>query len=187
MGILSWLIFIPFLTALAVALTPSLKSVRWIALAGTGLHLLLTLFTTIQFWILASPGPGVGQTDLFTKLYLVERMDWFRTLGIEYFLGVDGISMSMVVLTSVIIFTGVLASWKVEHRRKEFFALLLTLVTGVFGVFLSFDLFLFFIFEELHGTFTSLEIETGLDLFFRLIDGVIDLLEIYLGNDVEGG
>ena len=57
--------------------------------------------------------------------------------------------MAMVILTSIIIFTGVLASWYVETRTKEFFVLLLTLVTGVFGVFVSFDLFLFFMFYEL--------------------------------------
>jgi NADH-quinone oxidoreductase subunit M len=61
---------------------------------------------------------------------------------------VDGISLAMIVLTSVIIFTGVLASWNVEKRTREFFALLLVLVTGVFGVFVSFDLFLFFMFYE---------------------------------------
>ena len=76
-------------------------------------------------------------------------MPWFQSLGIQYFVGVDGISVAMVILTSIIIFTGVLASWNVETRTKEFFALLLTLVTGVFGVFLSFDLFLFFMFYEL--------------------------------------
>ena len=86
---------------------------------------------------------------MLTKLYLVEQVPWFRSLGIEYFVGVDGISMAMVILTSIIIFTGVLASWYVEGRAKEFFALLLTLVTGVFGVFVSFDLFLFFMFYEL--------------------------------------
>ena len=76
-------------------------------------------------------------------------MPWFQSLGIQYFVGVDGISMAMVILTSIIIFTGVLASWYVETRTKEFFVLLLTLVTGVFGVFVSFDLFLFFMFYEL--------------------------------------
>jgi NADH-quinone oxidoreductase subunit M len=62
--------------------------------------------------------------------------------------GLDGISMSMVILTSIVIFAGVMASWNVTERPKEFFAMLLVLVTGVFGVFISFDLFLFFVFYE---------------------------------------
>ncbi|MGK5082022.1 NADH-quinone oxidoreductase subunit M [Bdellovibrionota bacterium FG-1] len=146
MGILSWLIFLPFLTALGVLAAPNTKAVRWIALLGTGLHLILTAIATAKFWTLASADPT--QNAMFTHLFLVERADWFKGLGIQYLLGADGISMSMVILTSIIIFTGVLASWKVENRAKEFFAFLLVLVTGVFGVFLSFDLFLFFMFYE---------------------------------------
>ena len=89
------------------------------------------------------------QNSLLTKLYLVEKVPWFESLGIQYFVGVDGISIAMVILTSIVIFAGVLASWYVDIRTKEFFAFLLTLVTGVFGVFLSFDLFLFLMFYEL--------------------------------------
>lgn len=146
MGILSWLIFLPLLTALIVVAAPTAKIIRWVALIGTGIHLILTAIATFKFWELSSPTSMVNERT--TQLYLVERFDWFKDLGIQYLLGVDGISMAMVILTSIIIFTGVLASWKVEHRAKEFFALLLLLVTGVFGTFLSFDLFLFFMFYE---------------------------------------
>lgn len=148
MGILSWLVFIPFLTALGVVAAPSAKSIRWIAVIGTGIHLILTFFTTAEYFKLAAVDSDQAISQLATKLYLVEQFSWFKNWGIQYYLGVDGISMSMVVLTSIIIFTGVLASWNQENRSKEFFALLLVLVTGVFGVFLSFDLFLFFMFYE---------------------------------------
>ncbi|MCM2322510.1 MAG: NADH-quinone oxidoreductase subunit M [Oligoflexia bacterium] len=150
MGLLSWLILLPFLTALAIVFTPGTRKslIKWIALAGTGTHLLLTAFTTWRYWTLAAPDMAEMRTARVMKLYLVERLPWFDSLGIQYFLGIDGISMAMVILTSIIIFTGVLASWKVEERAKEFFALLLLLVTGVFGVFLSFDLFLFLMFYE---------------------------------------
>src|SRR5690606_30282720 len=97
----------------------------------------------------AAPDLARMETATLTRLYLVERVPWFEPLGIQYFVGVDGISVAMVVLTSIIIFTGVLASWYVDTRSKEFFALLLLLTTGVFGVFLSFDLFLLFMFYEL--------------------------------------
>lgn len=147
MGVLSFLILIPFLTALAVLFAPSGKSIRWISLVGTGLHLILTFQTAFRYWDWAKT--NLSRADLTSKLFLVEKVTWFKSLGIDYNLGVDGISMAMVILTSIIIFTGVLASWNVEQRGKEFFSLLLVLVTGVFGVFLSFDLFLFFMFYEL--------------------------------------
>ena len=146
MGILSWLILIPFLTVLAVVFTPDPKKIRWVALIGTGIHLIVTAIASARFMNLIS-GP-LDSKALFTQLHMVEKFPWFQSLGIQYFLGVDGISMLMVILTSIIIFTGVLASWNVENRAREFFSLLLILVTGVFGVFLSFDLFLFFMFYE---------------------------------------
>ena len=151
MGIVSWLIALPMLTALAVIATPARRwrAIRWIAAIGTGIHLVLTAVVTLLYWHAASADAAAMKTALYTKLYLVERIAWFEPLGIQYFVGVDGISVAMVILTSIIIFTGVLASWNVETRTKEFFALLLILVTGVFGVFLSFDLFLFFMFYEL--------------------------------------
>ena len=71
------------------------------------------------------------------------------SLGIPFSLAADGWSVTLLLLTGIIIVTGVLASWTVERREKEFFVLLLTLVTGVFGVFVSQDLFVFFLFYEI--------------------------------------
>jgi NADH-quinone oxidoreductase subunit M len=82
-------------------------------------------------------------------LQFIERAAWLPAMGINYFLGVNGISVTLLLLTGVIITAGVLASWDVTHRTKEFFILLLTLTTGVFGVFLACNLFLFFLFYEL--------------------------------------
>ena len=151
MGLVTWLILIPLLTAAAVVTTPASrwKRIRWIAVTGCGLHVLLTAWVTLLYWQAASPDLAAMKSEVLTRLYLVQRAAWFPSLGIQYFVGVDGISMAMVILTSLVIFCGVLASWHVETRAKEFFALLLILVTGVFGVFLSFDLFLFFMFYEL--------------------------------------
>lgn len=149
MGFVSWLIAIPFITTLVIVAVPQRRDhlIRWIALAGCGANLVLTAIVTFKFWQMACADQV--RTSLISTLYLVERVPWFSSMGIQYFVGLDGISMVMVILTSVIIFAGVLASWYVEVRRKEFFALLLVLVTGVFGVFVSFDLFLFFMFYEL--------------------------------------
>jgi NADH-quinone oxidoreductase subunit M len=151
MGLVSWLIAIPFVTLLAVVAVPARRwqLIRWVVAIGCGIHLLVTGVVTYLYWQAASADIVSAKTAMLTKLYLVERVPWFSSLGIQYFVGVDGISVAMVILTSIVIFTGVLASWYVEVRTKEFFALLLTLVTGVFGVFVSFDLFLFFMFYEL--------------------------------------
>jgi NADH-quinone oxidoreductase subunit M len=79
----------------------------------------------------------------------VESMPWIRSLGVSYTLGIDGISAPMLVLTSLIVFTGSLVSWDVTERPREYFALLLLLVTGVLGVFASVDAFLLFFFYEM--------------------------------------
>lgn len=150
MGIVSWLVLLPFLTAMAVLMVPheKWKRIRWISLVGASVHVVLTSVVTYQFWQLARIDTVAMKTATFTKLYMVEKVAWFQSFGIQYFVGLDGISLAMVILTSIIILTGVLASWHVEHRTKEFFAMLLVLATGVFGVFVSFDLFLFFVFYE---------------------------------------
>ncbi len=151
MGLVSWLIAVPFLTMLVVVFIPERqwKLIRWVSVTGTSIHLVLTAKLVVNYWQAAMPEAESMKHALLTKLYFVERVPWFESLGIQYYVGVDGISVAMVILTSIIIFTGVLASWYVEVRVKEFFGLLLLLVTGVFGVFLSFDLFLFFMFYEL--------------------------------------
>lgn len=81
-------------------------------------------------------------------MQFVETIPWVEPFGISYALGVDGISVPLVLLTAIVIFTGVFASWDLEHRVKEFFIFLLMLVTGVFGVFMSRDLFFFYFFFE---------------------------------------
>ena len=151
MGLISWLIALPFITMMVVVMIPERhwRAIRWVSACGTGLHLILTAVMVARYWHLASADLEVLKTATMTKLYMVERIPWFESLGIQYLVGVDGISAAMVILTSIIIFTGSLASWYVDVRTKEFYALLLLLVTGVFGVFLSFDLFLFLMFYEL--------------------------------------
>ncbi|HEY3237514.1 MAG TPA: NADH-quinone oxidoreductase subunit M [Polyangiaceae bacterium] len=80
---------------------------------------------------------------------LVENYPLVPSIGVSLRLGVDGWAVSLVLLTGIIIVTGVLASWTLENRAKEFFVFLLTLVAGVFGVFVSQDLFIFFLFYEI--------------------------------------
>jgi NADH-quinone oxidoreductase subunit M len=149
-GLLNWFIIVPLATAFTIVLVPSSRPqlVRGLAAVGTGIVLLLSFVLTWKYWSLAS-ADVTGIVHSNTQLEFVTKLPWFESLGIQYFLGVDGISVSMVLLTGIIIFTAVLASWGMTERIKEFFVFLLVLVSGVFGVFLAFDLFLFLIFYEL--------------------------------------
>jgi NADH-quinone oxidoreductase subunit M len=111
--------------------------VRWVALAGATVSLLASLQVYLDYDT-AAGGFQFGEEHALVP-----------SLGISYLLGVDGISALMALLTSIIIFAGVFASWTVKERSQEFYALLLILVTGVYGVFVSLDLFVFFLFYEI--------------------------------------
>jgi len=82
-------------------------------------------------------------------LQFVEKYEWVKTFGINYYVGVDGINAPLLMLTGIVIFTGVLTMWELTNRVKEYFAFMLALVTGVFGVFMAFDMFFFFLFYEI--------------------------------------
>jgi NADH-quinone oxidoreductase subunit M len=137
--VLSLITWAPFVGALLIMFTARHRplAVRVIAALTTGVSALLSL------WVYLAYDREAAGFQFYEKLPLVPP------LGISYELGVDGISLLMILLTSVIIFTGVFASWTVAVRSQEFYALLLALVTGVYGVFVSLDLFVFFLFYEL--------------------------------------
>src|SRR5882672_10238467 len=81
---------------------------------------------------------------------MMERMDWIPSLGAKYLVGVDGISMLLVMLTTVVSFLAILSSWNaIDNKLKEYYAMFMLLQTGMIGVFLSLDFFLFYIFWEL--------------------------------------
>lgn len=143
MGILSFTFLLPFLTALGVIFTPAKETlaIKRIALVGTLGSVALSLLLLYFF-----PRTPLAEGEIYK---FIEIHSWIPQLNIYYRLGVDGISVTMILLTSVVIFCGVLASWGLKNRVKEFFALLLLLVTGVFGAFVSTDLFLFFFFYEI--------------------------------------
>lgn len=128
----------------------------------------------------------------------VEKLDWVPQLGISYLLGVDGISLPMLVLNGFIIFTGSLISCNIEKRPKEYWILLLLLTTGVYGVFVSLDLFLFFVFYELAvlpmylliGVWGSTRKEYGaMKLTIYLMTGsafaIIGMLAVYFGGQIQ--
>jgi NADH-quinone oxidoreductase subunit M len=133
---LAWTIYISFAGALLAWLAGQRPgAVRAIALGTALLTLLLAIIGAAQL------DPG--------RITTLSHRAWIPTLGISYFLGADGVSATLVILTGIAAVAGVLFSWNIEKRVNEFFALYLALIGGVFGVFLSFDLFLLFVFYEI--------------------------------------
>lgn len=98
---------------------------------------------------LVAAGVAAARFVPSSELFTLVDVPWIEQLGIRYHLAVDGISLSLVVLTAIAATAGVLFSWTVAERVGEFFALYLTLVAGVYGVFLSADVFLLFVFYEI--------------------------------------
>ncbi|MBI4593493.1 MAG: NADH-quinone oxidoreductase subunit M [Candidatus Rokubacteria bacterium] len=137
--VLSVITWAPFVGALLIMFTARHHplAVRLIATVTVGISAALSL------WVYVAYDREAAGFQFYEKLPLVPP------LGISYEVGVDGMSLLMVLLTSVIIFAGVFASWTVAVRSQEFYALLLALVTGVYGVFVSLDLFVLFLFYEL--------------------------------------
>ncbi len=139
MPLLSIITWAPFVGALFIMFTArrSPLAVRLIATASATISLVLSIMVYLRY------DREAAGFQFYEKIPLVPP------LGISYELGVDGMSLLMLLLTSIIIFAGVFASWTVKVRSQEFYALLLALVTGVYGVFASLDLFVFFLFYEL--------------------------------------
>jgi NADH-quinone oxidoreductase subunit M len=137
-NILSVMTFLP-LVGMAVILAlprnnPNL--VRWTAVTFTGLPLLLGLWLFMNF-------------DRSTaSMQFVEQMDWIQPFNIQYHLGVDGLSIAMVLLTVLLSFLCIFASWEINSGVKGYFAMFLFLETGMLGTFCALDFFLFFIFWE---------------------------------------
>jgi NADH-quinone oxidoreductase subunit M len=135
---LAWTIYISFIGAAGLMLLPkrNARAARVFALLTAALGFLIALAGTLE-------AKSAG------SLHTIVRVPWVPALGIEYHLAADGISLTLVLLTGMAAIAGILFSWNIEHRAKEFFALYLTLIAGVYGVFLSFDLFLLLVFYEL--------------------------------------
>lgn len=132
-------VFISFAGALAVGLMPreQLRAIRWIALVTA----IIGLFTAI----LATTAYSIPQSGFQSVI----AADWISAIGIQFKTGVDGISLTLLLLTGLIAVCGILFSWDIEHRANEFFAFYLALIGGVYGVFLSLDLVLLFVFYEI--------------------------------------
>ncbi len=134
----AWTVYISFLGALALMFVPAT-----LARAARSVALLFALGSLTCAVI------ALFDYNLNSGIVTVQKLPWVPTLGIEYHLAVDGISLTLVLLTGIAAVVGILFSWNIEHRAREFFAFYLALIGGVYGVFISFDLFLLFVFYEI--------------------------------------
>src|SRR6478735_634505 len=138
---LSLLIIVPLLTAIVIILLKGTKSVRIVSLISSALQLLLAFTLLYFYW----NERAMGDT---ASMLFEDNYTWYAPLHINYHVGVDGISIAMILLTAFVVLAGVLVSWNVEKLSKEFFFLLLFLSVGANGFFISLDLFTLFFFLE---------------------------------------
>ncbi|TET90372.1 MAG: NADH-quinone oxidoreductase subunit M [Methanomassiliicoccales archaeon] len=144
---LSLMILVPLVGTIVSFLLPreSTKA-KWVCLIAALISLVISFIVTFAYvW----SWPMGLQLDPSGSFAAYEKADWIPTLGMSYVLGVDGLSLPLIVLTHLLVALGIVFSWKETDRPKEFFGLLLLMDLSITGVFMSLDLFLFFIFWEL--------------------------------------
>ncbi|MGH2726762.1 MAG: complex I subunit 4 family protein, partial [Actinomycetota bacterium] len=140
---LSLVVFLPLVGALLITVVPKAQeaAVRVLAVASSGAALVISIIVLARF--------DFDNTRVYQ--FVVDK-SWIETIGARYHMGIDGISLPLLILTTLLVFLCVIYSTKImpePHRPKGFFALILLLATGMSGTFVSLDLVLFFVFWEL--------------------------------------
>jgi NADH-quinone oxidoreductase subunit M len=146
--ILSIMTFLPLLGLIAIFIAHLMgykkdENLRLLTLALMGVNLVFGV------WLYANYDSSFLKPDGNDGYQFVEKVVWIRSLNVEYFVGIDGMSVTMVLLTTLISFVGVLASWSIDKQLKGYFAMYNLLVVGMLGTFISLDLILFFVFWEI--------------------------------------
>ena len=141
MSILSLFVVIPVLMLFGLWVARNLNQVRGVMVAGSSCLLALSIWLTVYF----IQQRAAGNVD---EMLLTYSVSWFKPLNICYNVGVDGISVVMLLLSSIIVFTGTFASWQLKPMTKEYFLWFTLLSTGVYGFFISIDMFTMFMFYE---------------------------------------
>ena len=137
----------PFLTAILLTCLAGLivilvipeqrqAQIKWVSAVFSGITLILSVYLFFAY----DKSQG--------GLQFVEKIRWVESIGITYLNAADGFNLPMLLLTGIVFFTGVLTMWGLDYRVKEFFALYFLLVTGVFGLFMSMDLFFIFVWYD---------------------------------------
>src|SRR5688572_5001901 len=139
MGVLSLITFLPLFGGILLLLIPKDKPqlVRVLAAASSGATFIASLWLWANFNT-ATP-----------EFQFIEKMGWIPTFNIQYFMGIDGLSLALIVLTTLLSLLAIIASFHIELRIKEYFFFFLMLETAMLGVFMALDLFLFYVFWEL--------------------------------------
>ena len=150
---LSLMIFLPLVGAVLAAITPDNDNGRLQKLGTFALSLAplgIALAITAAYYGQIRAGNGVLPNEPQQQIYdFAERTPWITTLGIDYTLGVDGISLPLILLTTLLVPLAIVASWNMNDRPRWFFPLILLMETTILGVFMSLNFFLWFIFWEL--------------------------------------
>jgi NADH-quinone oxidoreductase subunit M len=193
MNILSLLVLVPLLTIIGIVFTKNMKQTRLVSAVGMGIQLILA--GTLVVLYLMERSAGNTAEMLFMRDYT-----WFPTLNIHYTVAVDGISVAMIALTAMVVFAGIFASWELDFLSREFFVSLILLSSGVFGFFISIDLFTMFLFYELAvipmylliGIWGSGPKEySAMKLTIMLMGGsallLVGLLGLYFNSSADGG
>ena len=139
-NILIYFVVIPLVMLLGLALCQNIKQIRAVAVVGS------VALTALSVWLLIDY-LGLRAAGVEDPMLYVDSWSWFAPLNINLAVGVDGISIAMLILTGFILITGSFASWEIP-QPKEFFLWLVLLSTGVYGFFISIDLFTMFMFYE---------------------------------------
>ncbi len=192
MDILTLLVVVPVLTVIALLFTKDLKQSRFITMIGSIVQLGMAINLLFAYFRERAVNASIM---LFTR-----DLTWFESLNIHYSIGVDGISVALIILTSVVVLAGVFISWKIDDLPKEFFVTLVILSAGVYGVFISVDLFTLFVFYEiavipmylLIGIWGSGPREyAAMKLTLMLMGAsallLIGILGIYFNSNADGG
>ena len=141
MNILSLFVIIPLLTLLGLWAARNVNQVRGVMVTGATALLVLSAWLTVYFI-------GERAAGNTAEMLLQASHEWFPSLNIALAVGVDGISVVMLLLSSIIVFTGTFATWQLKNMPKEFFLWFTLLSTGVYGFFISIDVFTMFMFYE---------------------------------------
>jgi len=139
---LLYLLGVPLITSVALLFARNVKGVKVISLIGATIQFFLALFLLYAFRQERLQGN-------FDDMIFQQNYAWFSSLNINFHVGVDGISVAMIMLTAFVVLAGVLISWNVQKMTKEFYFLLILLSLGAYGFFISLDLFILFFFLEI--------------------------------------
>ncbi len=188
MNILSLFPLIPLVMMLGLWIARSENQIRGVMVAGSSVLLGLAIYLVFHFLGLRAAGDT-------SDMLMTWNHVWYAPLNIHYSIGVDGISVAMILLSAIIVFTGTFASWRMPFQMKEYFLWFCLLSVGVFGFFISLDLFTMFMFYEvalipmylLIGVWGSGKKEySAMKLTLMLMGGsallLIGILGIYFGN-----